>query len=200
MLRVDAIHKRRAIIDRRAVADGLASGLARCADFADRRRLLADTLRGALLAGRTEIAERLAATAQALDATGAQVVVLARSGQDLSKYRLRWSHLGLAYRDGGGWKVVHKLNQCGSARADLYRQGLGEFFLDDPHEFAAAFSVLSAEAQQKLIKGDKKLKDNLKPLSSKVDMLQKKIGELRDKTLGYVTHSNYITHHLQLDI
>ena len=61
MLRVDAIHNRRAIIDRRALADGLASGLARCESFADRRRLLADTLRGALLAGRTEIAERLEA-------------------------------------------------------------------------------------------------------------------------------------------
>jgi [protein-PII] uridylyltransferase len=61
MLRVDAIHNRRAIIDRRALADGLASGLGRCENFADRRRLLADTLRGALLAGRTEIAERLEA-------------------------------------------------------------------------------------------------------------------------------------------
>lgn len=97
------------------------------------------------------LAER---TARALDASGAEVVVLARAGQDLSKYRLRWSHLALAYKEttdtGTRWRVVHKLNQCGSARADLYRQGLGEFFLDDPHEFAAAFSVLSAEAQQKL--------------------------------------------------
>lgn len=97
------------------------------------------------------LAER---TARALDASGAEVVVLARAGQDLSKYGLRWSHLGLAYKEttdtGTRWRVVHKLNQCGSARADLYRQGLGEFFLDDPHEFAAAFSVLSAELQQKL--------------------------------------------------
>ena len=61
MLRVDTIHNRRAIIDRRALADGLATGLARCENFADRRRLLADTLRGALLAGRAEIAERLEA-------------------------------------------------------------------------------------------------------------------------------------------
>ena len=61
MLRADAIHNRRAIIDRRALADGLATGLARCENFADRRRLLADTLRGALLAGRAEIAERLEA-------------------------------------------------------------------------------------------------------------------------------------------
>ena len=94
-----------------------------------------------------ELAER---TANALDATGAQVVVLARSGQDLSKYRLRWSHLGLAYLDGKTWKVVHKLNQCGSARADLYRQGLGEFFMDDLHDYQGAFVVPSADIQAKL--------------------------------------------------
>ena len=94
-----------------------------------------------------ELAQR---TAQALDATGAQVVVLARSGQDLSKYRLRWSHLGLAYRDGKSWKVVHKLNQCGSARADLYRQGLGEFFMDDLHEYQGAFVVPNADIQANL--------------------------------------------------
>lgn len=28
-------------------------------------------------------------------------------------------------------RAVHKLNHCGSARANLWRQGLGEFFLDD---------------------------------------------------------------------
>jgi hypothetical protein len=94
-----------------------------------------------------ELAQR---TAQALDASGADVVVLARAGQDLSKYHLRWSHLGLAYRDGGQWKVVHKLNQCGSARADLYRQGLGEFFLDDLFQYEAAVAVLAPEVQAAL--------------------------------------------------
>ena len=94
-----------------------------------------------------ELAER---TAQALDASGAQVVVLARAGQDLSKYRLRWSHLGLAYKDGARWRIVHKLNQCGSARADIYRQGLGEFFLDDLFDYEAAFVVPTADVQAKL--------------------------------------------------
>lgn len=75
-------------------------------------------------------------TAQALDAeharSGARVVVLARAGQDLSKYQLRYSHLGWAYKTAQGpWRVLHKLNQCGTATGDLYRQGLGEFFLDD---------------------------------------------------------------------
>jgi [protein-PII] uridylyltransferase len=61
MNRHDAIHNRRAIIDRRALADSLGSGLARCENFAARRQLLADTLRGALLAGRAELALRLEA-------------------------------------------------------------------------------------------------------------------------------------------
>jgi hypothetical protein len=95
-----------------------------------------------------------ARTARALDASGAEVVVLARAGQDLSKYGLRWSHLGLAYKEtsdtGVRWRVVHKLNQCGSARADLYRQGLGEFFLDDPWEYRAGYAVLAPEVQMKL--------------------------------------------------
>lgn len=105
-----------------------------------------------------EIAQGMAlaeATARRLDATGAQVVVLARAGQDLSRYGLRWSHLGFAYRDGDGprahWRVVHKLNTCGTDHAALYRQGLGEFFLDRPHRYEAAFVELSAEAQARLL-------------------------------------------------
>lgn len=98
-----------------------------------------------------ELAER---TARALDASGAEVVVLARAGQDLSKYGLRWSHMGLAYKattdTGTVWRVVHKLNQCGSARGDLWRQGLGEFFLDDPWEYRAGYAVLAPEVQMKL--------------------------------------------------
>ena len=90
-------------------------------------------------------------TASRLDATGAQVVVLARAGQNLSEYGLRYSHLGFAYRDTGGWRVVHKLNQCGSAKAALYRQGLGEFFLDDPFEYVAAIVVLAPEVQARLL-------------------------------------------------
>lgn len=89
-------------------------------------------------------------TARALDATGAEVVVIARSGQDLTKYQLQWSHLGLAYRSGTTWRVVHKLNQCGSARADLYRQGLGEFFLDDLYDYRAAVAVLTPDVQARL--------------------------------------------------
>jgi hypothetical protein len=83
--------------------------------------------------------------------SGAKVVVLARAGQDLSKYKLRYSHLGLAYKDQDGrWLVAHKLNTCGTAQASLYRQGLGEFFLDDLFRFEAAWVVPTQEVQNKL--------------------------------------------------
>lgn len=99
------------------------------------------------------LAER---THQALNASGAQVVLLARAGQDLSKYGLRYSHFGLAYKtqDAQGqpvWRVLHKLNQCGSAEAAIYRQGLGEFFLDDLWRFEAAWATPTPEVQQRLL-------------------------------------------------
>lgn len=97
-----------------------------------------------------QLAER---TLAALDASGADVVVLARAGQDLSRHGLRYSHLGLAYRtpDGRGWHVLHKLNQCGTAEGDLYEQGLGPFFLDDLWRFEAAWVVPTADVQARLL-------------------------------------------------
>ena len=87
----------------------------------------------------------------ALNASGARVVLLARAGQDLSRYGLRYSHLGWAYRDiEGHWRVVHKLNMCGTADASIYRQGLGEFFLDDPYRYETAWVVPTAEVQDRL--------------------------------------------------
>jgi hypothetical protein len=35
--------------------------------------------------------------------------------------------------------------------AALYRQGLAEFFLDDPHRYEAAYAVPSPELQQQLL-------------------------------------------------
>ena len=93
-------------------------------------------------------------TAERLTRTGADVVVIARAGQDLSEYGIRYSHLGFAYREERGknavWRVVHKLNECGTAHASLYRQGLGEFFLDDPWQYEAAIVVLAPQTQAHL--------------------------------------------------
>lgn len=103
-----------------------------------------------------QLAERVHHALEAQHAAnGAHVVVLARAGQDLSRYGLTYSHFGLAYRtsltDGrAAWRVLHKLNHCGSAEAAIYRQGLGEFFLDDPWRFEAAWVVPEASVQAKL--------------------------------------------------
>ena len=99
-------------------------------------------------------------THQALEAQfardGTQVVILARAGQDLTKYGLRYSHLGIAWRTTDlqgrpAWRVLHKLNTCGTATADVWRQGLGEFFLDDLWRYETAWVVPAPEVQRKLL-------------------------------------------------
>jgi hypothetical protein len=95
-------------------------------------------------------------TQAALNASGEKVVLLARMGQDLSKYGLRYSHLGLAYQqpDGQGgstWRVLHKLNECGTSESAIYLQGLGEFFLDNPWRYEAAWVAPTPEVQARLL-------------------------------------------------
>jgi hypothetical protein len=95
-------------------------------------------------------------TWQALNASGAKVVLLARAGQDLSSYGLRYSHLGFAYQQPQEqgppvWRVLHKLNECGSAESSIYRQGLGEFFMDDLWKYEAAWLVPAPVVQQRLL-------------------------------------------------
>jgi hypothetical protein len=99
------------------------------------------------------LAERTMSALEAAHAKdGTRVVVLARAGQDLSKYGLRYSHLGFAYRTPDAqWRVLHKLNHCGTAEAALYRQGLGEFFLDDLWRYEAAWVVPAPDVQEKLM-------------------------------------------------
>lgn len=91
-------------------------------------------------------------TRDALESTGSAVALVGRAGQDLSKWNLRWSHLGIAWRDHpqGRWLIVHMLNQCGTARSELFNEGLGNFFLDDMHRFEALVLVPSAGTQRRL--------------------------------------------------
>lgn len=88
---------------------------------------------------------------QHLKGSGAEVVVIARVGQDLREYGQRYSHLGFAYRDGDVWRVVHKLNECGTDTSAIFRQGLGEFFLDDPFDYEAGIVVPKPEVQAHLL-------------------------------------------------
>lgn len=91
-------------------------------------------------------------TVAALDASGARVALVSRAGQDLSKYGLRYSHMGIVVRDhpAGRWTVVHALNDCGSAVSGLYNEGMGNFFLTDLYRLEAQLVVPGADAQAKL--------------------------------------------------
>jgi hypothetical protein len=78
-------------------------------------------------------------TFAALDASGASVAIIARAGQDLGKYGLEYSHMGIVVRDhaAGRWTVVHELNTCGTADSDLFVEGVGNFFLTDLYRYRA---------------------------------------------------------------
>jgi hypothetical protein len=87
-----------------------------------------------------------------LDQTSARVVIIGRAGQDLGQWGVRWSHMAFAYRDAAGaWRVVHKLNHCGTADSAVYRQGLGDFFLDRMHRYETAVAALRPDVQEKLL-------------------------------------------------
>ena len=139
------------------------------------RKMVSDTIRAALVA----VTLALAGTAQAgrpcdetpldvatvtqsmalaekvaarLSQTSARVIVIARAGQDLDRWGVRWSHMGFAYRDeAGAWRVVHELNHCGTPDSALYRQGLGDFFLDRMYRYETAIVALRPDVQEKLL-------------------------------------------------
>lgn len=95
---------------------------------------------------------------------GSKVFLIARAGQNLTEYGLRYSHFGIAYRDEaaldgrGAWRVVHKLNQCGSNRSELYRQGLAEFFSDGLYMHEAGVVAFRPEPAARIVG---QLKDDL---------------------------------------
>lgn len=89
-----------------------------------------------------------------LDASDARLALVARVGRDMSKYGLRYSHAAFVVRDHerGPWTAVHLLNHCSSDRADLFEDGLANFFLDDMFAYEALLLVPTPEQQERLIK------------------------------------------------
>jgi hypothetical protein len=103
----------------------------------------------------TALADALAtgqALQAALDATGSDVAMVARQGQDLSKYGLKYSHAGLAFRAAPGqpWRVYELLNECGTADSALWVDGLANFFLEDPFTLDALVVVPPPKMAAKL--------------------------------------------------
>ncbi|RBA92827.1 DUF2145 domain-containing protein [Xanthomonas oryzae pv. oryzae] len=91
-------------------------------------------------------------TAQALDALpDAKVVLLARGGQDLSRYGLKHSHLAFAVRDDdGSWRVRHLLNRCKSDASQLYQGCLSNFIGESALRSDLRVGVPTQALQQRL--------------------------------------------------
>ena len=96
-----------------------------------------------------ELAQR---TVRALDESGASVALVSRAGQDLERYGVRYSHMGIAVRDhpSGRWTVVHALNDCGADSSALYYEGMGNFFLTDLFRFEGQVVIPGAAGQARL--------------------------------------------------
>jgi len=90
-----------------------------------------------------------------LNQHNARVVIVSRVGSDMSKYGIHFTHAAFIAKDlpgyQGKWTVVHLLNQCGTARSAIYRQGLFNFFADDLHTMDFSFSVPSVDVQNKIL-------------------------------------------------
>lgn len=66
-----------------------------------------------------------------LDRSGERVALISRAGIDLSRFKLLYSHAGIALKDnpGGPWAVRQLYYACDEARPRLYDQGVAGFAL-----------------------------------------------------------------------
>ncbi len=101
-------------------------------------------------------AEAAANAVAALAAHQRPIALIARIGQDLSAQGLLYSHAAFAIVDGDAtnpsdWHVTHLLNDCGSDRGALYREGMLNFYLDSPLSYQSKIVFLQPELEQKLL-------------------------------------------------
>jgi hypothetical protein len=83
---------------------------------------------GRLSSAQQDVLLRFAAAArEVLDASGARVALVARSGLNLARFDIRYSHAGVALRTNAGWQVRQLYYACDERRARLYDQGVAGF-------------------------------------------------------------------------
>ena len=89
---------------------------------------------------------------EVLENSNSDIALVARVGQDLSKYNLRFSHVGFIVKNhpDGKWSILHDLNLCGTDASALYIQGIGNFFSDDMFAYEAGILLLPKDVQQRL--------------------------------------------------
>lgn len=89
-----------------------------------------------LTASQQDRALRFAAVVrEELDASGDSAALISRSGLDLSRFRIRYSHAAVAWRgETGAWSARQLYYACDEGRPRIYDQGLAGFAMgiDDP--------------------------------------------------------------------
>ncbi|MCB6183993.1 DUF2145 domain-containing protein [Leeia sp. TBRC 13508] len=81
-----------------------------------------------------------------------QVAALARRGQNLDDYGVKYSHVAFLVKESDGqWRTYHELNKCQSDSSNLFMQGLPEFFADDLLNQEIAIAVFNADVSAKLM-------------------------------------------------
>ena len=109
----------------------------------------------ALSAGQQDTLFRFGAIVkEALDASGQGVALIARSGLDLSRFGMRYSHAGFSLRasPNSPWSVRQLYYACDEQKPRIYDQGLAGFLLgsDAPDIGYLSVVLLPAEAAAEL--------------------------------------------------
>lgn len=107
-----------------AVAAITAASTAHAATFCDRGHEVSATEQDRQL-------QVVAIARRTLEASGASAALVSRSGTDLSRFRLQYSHSGIALKDSRNspWSVRQLYYACDESKAKLYDQGLAGFLL-----------------------------------------------------------------------
>jgi hypothetical protein len=102
-------------------------------------------------AGQQDRLLRFAAVVRSrLDASGAEAALISRTGIDLDRFGVRFSHSGVALRVGGAvpWSVRQLYYACDERRPRLYEQGIGGFLMntDEPRVGHVSVVLMPQEA------------------------------------------------------
>jgi hypothetical protein len=128
-----------------AQAGSMSSGSA-ASQFCDRSHQLTAAEQGRLL--------RFAAVLRdELGSGGESVALVSRSGLDLSRFNIRYSHAALAWKsDTGAWSARQLYYACDEGRPRIYDQGLAGFAIgtDDPALGYLSIVRLPEEAERSL--------------------------------------------------
>jgi hypothetical protein len=96
-------------------------------------------------ASQQDVAFRFGAVIKStLDATGAALAIVARSGLDLDRFGMRYSHSGISLRDSanGPWSVRQLYFDCDERRPRLFDEGITGFVVGSRDPGVRYFSVV----------------------------------------------------------